>query len=138
MNTSDIRARILAVLVGVALLVLGATLPGRWFGDALLWFFLFDFTVYGVAGLVLGFVWPNSGWRLGLYLFAVWPAVLLFGLFLAWEQPANVRATLMNLLGYLLILVGACAGAGLGALIARRSSNKTSAERRTAFRSTKI
>lgn len=127
MNTSDIRAGILAVLVGVALLVLGATVPDRWFGDALVWLFLFDFTLYSVAGLVLGFVWPNSSWRLGFYLFAVWPPVLLVGAFLAWEQPATVRPTLMNLLGYLLILVGACVGAGLGALIARRASHKTSA-----------
>jgi len=125
MNTSDIRARVLAVLVGLALLILGATVPDRWFGDALLWLFLFDFTVYGVAGFVLGFVWPNSGWRLGFYLSAVWPPILLIGAFLAWEQPSTVRATLMNLLGYLLILVGACVGAGFGTLIARRASNKT-------------
>lgn len=127
MNTSDIRARILAVLVGVALLVFGATVPDRWFGDALLWLFLFDITLYSIAGLVLGFVWPDSGWRLGLYLSAVWPPVLLVGAFLAWEQPATVKPTLINLLGYLLILVGACVGAEIGTLIARRARNKTSA-----------
>lgn len=127
MNTSDIRARILAVLVGIVLFVLGATVPDRWFGGALLWLFLFDLTVYAVAGLVLGFVWPNSGWRLGFYLSAVWPPVLLAGAFLGWEQSATVRATLMNLLGYLLILVGACVGTGLGAFIGRRASNTTSA-----------
>ncbi len=93
----------------------------------MLWLFLFDFTLYSVAGLVIGFVWPNNSWRLGFYLSAVWPPVLLVGAFLAWEQPATVRATLMNLLGYLLIIVGACVGAGLGTLIARRASNKTSA-----------
>ena len=126
MNTSDIRARIFAVVVGVGLLLLGAVVPPRWFGDSSLWLFSFDVSIYGVAGLVLGFIWPNSGWRLGFYLVAIWPPMLLFATFLAWEQPLTVRAILMSLLGYLLILVGACVGAWLGAFIARRASTKTS------------
>ena len=127
MNTSDIRARIVAVLVGVGLFLFVAFVPSLWFGDSSLLLFMFDIATYGVAGIVFGFIWPSSRWRLGLYLFAVWPPVLAFATFLAWEQPVTVRATLLNLLGYLLVLVGACVGGGLGALIARRASHKTSA-----------
>src|SRR5882724_1810510 len=125
MNTSEIRSRIVAVLVGIALLVLVAILSGRWVGNALSFLFLFDLGVYGVAGFVLGFVWPKSGWRLGLYLSAGWLPMLLTGLFLTWEQPVTGRATLTSLLGYLPILIGACVGSGLGSLI-QRASNKPS------------
>lgn len=126
MNTSDIRARICAVIVGIALLVFGATVPSRWFGDNLLLLFASDIASYGIAGLVLGLIWPNGGWRLGLYLSAVWAPVLLFGAFLAWEQPTTDRATLMNLMGYLLIGLVACGGAALGALIAPRQRDRPS------------
>jgi hypothetical protein len=121
MNRSDIRARIAAVLVGVALLVFGASVPGLWFGDNVLLLFLSDITIYSIAGWILGFVWPNGGWHLGLYLAAVWPPVLLFGAFLAWEQPTIKRATWINIVGYLLIVFGACTGSALGALIARKA-----------------
>lgn len=119
MNIHNIRARTVAVVVGVGLLGLVAGLPGRWFGDNLLFLFLFHFTVYGIAGLVLGFIWPASGWRLGLYLSAVWVPVLALGAFLSWEQSTTTWATLLDLLGYFLMVVGACAGAAGGAMIAR-------------------
>jgi hypothetical protein len=126
MNTSEIRSRTVAVLVGIALLVLVAILSGRWIGNALTYLFLFDLGVYGVAGFVLGFVWPKSGWRLGLYLSACWLPMLLAGLFLAWEQPVTGRMTLTSLLGYLPILIGACVGSGLGSRV-RRATSKPSA-----------
>ncbi len=126
MTTSDIRARILAVLVGVALFLFVAFVPPLWFEDSELLLFLFYIATYSLAGFVMGFIWPNNGWRLGLYLFAIWPPMLLFAAFLSGEQPWHVKAELMSLLGYLLILVGACVGAWLGAYIARRASTKTS------------
>ena len=127
MNTSDIRARICAVLVGIALLFFEAAVPSQWFGNNLLLLFVADITIYSIAGLVLGFIWPNSGWRLGFYLAAVWPLMLLFGVFLAWEQRVTERATWLNLLGYLLVFMGACAGAGLGALLAPKHGDGASA-----------
>jgi len=129
MNTSDIRARILAVAVGVGLLFFEAFVPSLWFGNSSLLLFLFDIAVYSVAGVVLGIVWPNSGWRLGFYLFAAWPPLLVSSVLLSGGKgiPIDWRGELLNLLGYFLILVGACVGAWLGTFIARRASNKTSA-----------
>ena len=73
MTTSDIRARILAVLVGVALFLFVAFVPPLWFEDSELLLFLSYISTYSIAGFVMGFIWPNSGWRLGLYLFAILP-----------------------------------------------------------------
>jgi hypothetical protein len=77
-------------------------------------------TAYGASGVALGFFWPNIGWRLGLYLFAIWPPVLLFSVFLAGEVPWNLRAELRSLVGYFLILIAACLGGLVGSLIGRR------------------
>ena len=98
-NTGAIRARIVAVLLGMSLLLLGATVPSRLFGGSLLSLFLFDIVTYTVTAVVLGFLWPSSGWRLGLYLVAVWPPLFLIGLFLSWEEPAKLSMSLTNLLG---------------------------------------
>ena len=119
MNIHEIRARTLAVMVGVALFLVVATLPSRWFGDNLLFLSLFDIAIYGIAGLVLGFIWPTSGWRLGLYVAAIWLPMLIIGGFLSWEQPTSARSTLLDLLRYLLIVVVACAGAAVGAMISQ-------------------
>jgi len=106
----------------MALLLLGATVPSRLFGGSLLSLFLFDIVTYTVTAVVLGFLWPSNGWRLGLYLVAVWPPLFLIGLFLSWEQPAKLDVSLMNLLGYLSVVVGACVGAGFGALLSHKSN----------------
>jgi hypothetical protein len=134
-NTSDIRARIIAVIMGVALLFFVAFVPTLWSESSSLILFFFDIVTYGVAGIVFGFIWPSSSWRLGLYLFAVWPPLLLFPVLLSGGKgiPFHWRAELLNLLRYFLILVGACVGAWLGAFIARRASNKTSTVGKTLF-----
>jgi len=83
-------------------------------------------TAYGISGVGLGFFWPNIGWRLGLYLFAIWPPVLLFSVFLAGEVPWNIRAELRSLFGYCLILIAACIGGWVGSVIGRQVKNNTS------------
>ena len=126
MNTSDIRARIVAVIVGVLLLFFVAFVSDLWPKTSSLILFTVCTAIYGVVGIVVGSVWPSSGWRLGLYLFAVWPPVLAFGTFLAWEHPINdVKGTLMDLLGYLLFLIGGCVGAAFGSVLARRFATST-------------
>ena len=113
--------------MGVVLLFFVAFVPTFWSETSSVILFSLDIATYGVAGIVFGFIWPSSSWRLGLYLFAVWPPLLLFPVLLSGGKgiPFHWRAELLNLLGYFLILVGACVGAWLGAFIARRSSNKT-------------
>jgi hypothetical protein len=77
---------------------------------------------HGIIGLIFGFKWPEGGWRLGLYLSASWPPILLFALFLGGENITWVFRELLELLKIFLMFVAACLGAGLGAFTRRRSS----------------
>lgn len=116
--------QILAILVGLTLFFVLATVPASIFGDHSPYLLTIDIVAYGIAGIVLGFFWPKLGWRLGLYLFAVWPPMLLFMLFLGGENltngPVNWKGILSDLIGYLMIGVAACVGAALGSAIKRR------------------
>ena len=122
--------KMLAVFVGVALFFFVGTVPASVLGDYSRLLVPIDIAAYGVAGIVFGFVWPKVGWRLGLYLFAVWPPMLLFMLFLGGEalmaRPVNSKGILRDLLGYLLIGVAACLGAALGAFIRRQRATSLS------------
>ena len=121
MKATDIRARILAVIVGIALLLFVAFVSDLWSKTSSLILFTFFVATYSVAGMVLGFIWPNSGWRLGLYLFSIWPLFLLASVLFS-DPPAvvNWRGQLLALFGYVLILPGAALGAWVGSIIRRR------------------
>jgi hypothetical protein len=123
MTTKELRARTLAVFVGVVLFFILPITIGNWLGDDTSLMLPIIIAAYIVCGVVLGIVWHNDGWRLGIYLFAIWPPALLFAIFLAGEMPwtfSSVWHDLRDLLGYMLILVGACLGAGVGSIIRRR------------------
>ncbi|MGI8835527.1 MAG: hypothetical protein ACR2H4_02675 [Pyrinomonadaceae bacterium] len=84
----------------------------------------------GIIGLFFGFRWPEGGWRLGFYLFASWPPILMFALFLGGEYITreSMSQDLMELLNMFLMFVAACFGAGSGAFIRRRRSTHVSAQ----------
>jgi uncharacterized membrane protein YfcA len=108
------------VLAGVALFF---TLPfaiSALFGDNTRWYLTLLVAPYAIAGVVLGIVWPQMSWQIGIWLFAVWPPALSFDFFLTAEVPSDRKKDLQNLAGYLLILVAACVGGWLGSLTARR------------------
>jgi hypothetical protein len=122
MTTKELRARTLAVFVGVVLFFILPITIGNWLGDVTPLLLPIIIAAYAACGVVLGIVWHNDGWRLGIYLFAIWPPALLFAIFLSGELPwtrSTVWRDLKDLLGYMLILVGACLGAWLGAMIRR-------------------
>ena len=123
MDISGIRARLFSLFTGCALLLVKAALPETWFENRLLVLFTVDICAYGIVGMVFGWVWPRSGWRLGVYIFSPVAFALAIGLFLAGDQPAKVPLMLMNLLGYFLTLVAACVGARIGSSIGRRRSS---------------
>ncbi len=128
MKPTDIRARIFAVVTGVALFLLLAFATESQPGRSLLMLFAFYIGTYSLAGIAIGFIWPNSGWRLGLYLFAVWPPVILLN-FLFSDPPPVIhwKEELVGLFAYLLILPGATFGAWVGSIIRRRhTSNRES------------
>jgi hypothetical protein len=74
---------------------------------------------YWLIGVALGLAWPRVGWRLGLYLFASWPPILLFALFLGGEN-SRLKATLEGLLEQTTMVIAGCLGVAIGALTKRR------------------
>jgi hypothetical protein len=121
MRVPNIRARVLAVIAGIALFFFVAFVSELWSKTSSLILFTFFVATYGLVGFVFGFVWPSSGWRLGLYLFSIWPPVLALETVFAWGQPiTDVKGTLLDLVGYLLILIGSCVGGWIGAVIGQR------------------
>lgn len=76
--------------------------------------------IYGVNGAVLGFIYSSAGWRLGLWLVACWFLILLLSLLFAVDNVVwNTKRELQGLIGHLLVLVAACLGAEVGAIIRR-------------------
>lgn len=116
--------KVLALFVGIALFFVIPITIGSLLGDYTPLYLPLLVAAYGVSGVVLGFLWPEVGWRLGLWLFAVWPPMLLFALFLGGEAlmegPVDMNGMLRDLLGYLMAMVAACLGAELGGIIRRR------------------
>lgn len=72
---------------------------------------------YGIVGSVLGYRWPEGGWRLGLWLFAFWLLLIPLSFIFSDPIPLNFWRELQNLIWHALIGIAACFGAGLGALL---------------------
>jgi hypothetical protein len=89
---------------------------------ASIWIFLPTLmSCYFAAGLTLGLFWPQLSWRVGLWLFLVWPPMLLFALFLAADAgPWNWKGELISLGEYALMMIAACIGGWLGSTISKR------------------
>lgn len=117
---SNHRAKAVAVLLGIALFFTLPLVVGFILGDDTPLFLPLLITSYGVSGLILGFTWPDMSWRLGLWLYLIWPAMLLFMFFLSAEQPSDWKRESRDLFGFFLILIAACLGARLGAFIRQR------------------
>lgn len=127
MNTSGIRARIVAVLLGIILFFALPFVSDSLLGENTWRYLVLAIASYGVSGVVLGFIWPNISWRLGLWLFAIWPPMLLLMFFFSDPPPVvHWKQEILGFLGVLLILPGASTGAWLGSLIGRRVRNQRS------------
>ncbi|HBB88294.1 MAG TPA: hypothetical protein DC047_11820 [Blastocatellia bacterium] len=112
--------RVTALLAGVAL--------------ALAVIFLFEFlfgrdsqlmipvliSTYGIVGAILGFRFPDKGWRLGIWLVAFW-LVLFVGnaFFVGAAVPWQLSRENKSLLEHAMIIVSAFAGVWLGSLVKR-------------------
>lgn len=127
-TSGGLRARLVSFITGVAMAFLFMPVYEYILGTRTPYLVLVDIAIYGLAGLIFGYLWPEAGWRLGVYLFAIWPPLLLFSLFLGGEAlmegPVDWRGMFRDHAGYLLMGVAACGGAWLGALIVRRFRNK--------------
>jgi len=110
-------SKLVVVVVGIGV---GFSIPiiaGFFFGETLIPFYCVVIA-QGISGIILSFVWPQMSWRVGLWLFAIWPLILLFAILLA-GLPRQ-KQDLFEALTYVWILVAGCIGGWLGAFIARR------------------
>ena len=85
----DLKPSIIALLVGV---VLFFTLPfaiSALFGDNTRWYLTLLIVPYAIAGVVLGIVWPQMSWQIGIWLFAIWPPALSFAVLLSADVPTD-------------------------------------------------
>ena len=123
-RVNSIRRKALAVFVGTALFFILPITIGSLLGDNTPLYLPLLVAPYGMSGAFLGFLWPDVGWRLGLWLSAIWPPMLLFMLFLGGDalmkEHVDLKGTVRDLLGYLMIMIAACLGAEVGAIIRRR------------------
>lgn len=115
-----------AFLVGAALFVVLVPFNNPHVSEGLLVFV--DAGAFGVAGAAAGFVWPRRGWRLGPPLVAFWFLMALCGILLAldavnWEAGGDLRGLLLHAM----IVVAACLGAEVGAIVGRRQGRRTAA-----------
>ncbi|HEY9283012.1 MAG TPA: hypothetical protein VIP46_06125 [Pyrinomonadaceae bacterium] len=117
------RARAVAILVSLAMpfaafLPLDYMLGGE---SSVLW--PATWAAYAAVAAILGFIWPEPGWRLGAWLFAAWPLLLVLAALFSdgpLVGPAGWKGLLQDLAAYSLMLVAACLGAEIGAIIKRR------------------
>ena len=116
-----VRPRIYAVLVGVALALTVPFIVGAAIGYESRWYLVVVAIPYGVAGMIVGFLWRDLGWRAGIWLFAVWPPALLLGYILVLEVPSDWRKDLLSFMEYWLILIAACLGGWIGSKIAENT-----------------
>lgn len=127
MKTTDIRARIVAVVAGVALLLSIAFGTESRPGMSQLILSTIYIVSYTVLGILLGFLWPYSGWRLGLYLCSILPLFLLASVLFSDSPPViHWKEELLGLLEFVLIFPGAVLGAWVGSKIRRHISGDTS------------
>ncbi len=117
-----LRPRLCAVLVGIALALTVPFIVGAAIGYESRWYLVIVAIPYGVAGIILGLVWRDVGWRIGIWLFLVWPPALLLGYILVLEVPSDWRKDLLNFMEYWLILIAACLGGWIGSKLRETSS----------------
>ena len=79
--------------------------------------------VYAVASGLVSYIWPQLGWRTGLWFFVFFPTAALASFFFGQGFPGwNALAT--GVLYYSWGFFAACFGGWLGSRLRRRSSNQ--------------
>ncbi len=74
---------------------------------------------YGISGTILGYLSVNGDWRLGLWLVAFGFLILPFHILFAGPVSRDLERESKGLLGHAMIVVAACLGAEIGAVIKR-------------------
>jgi ABC-type enterochelin transport system permease subunit len=118
MQHRDVIARVVAFACGILGFFIAGLVIASLQTNSLAVPIAVDIATYTVLGALLGFIWPASGWRLGLYLFAIWLPIIIINFFFS-DRPAQIhwRQELFVGLGFLMILPGACIGAFAGSTL---------------------
>lgn len=115
-----------AYLVGAGLVFVLAPFTGPDVSEGLA--VLIDTAAFGVAGVAAGYLWPGKGWRLGLPLVAFWFLMFLGSVLLALDAVTwDAGRELGGLVVHAMIVVAACLGAEVGAIVGRRQGRRAAA-----------
>ncbi|MGI8837401.1 MAG: hypothetical protein ACR2H4_12310 [Pyrinomonadaceae bacterium] len=114
------RATAVAITLGLVLVLVTPTLFGLVPGPYSRLYMPLMIGTYGISGIALGFVWPERGWRLGLWLGLFWVVLLLIALPFSDPVPWNLRLVIKDLIDYSLIVIAGPLGGAVGAIISRR------------------
>ncbi len=121
--------RIIAVFLSFGLFSIVTIVGGFFLGSYSLYPFLFLALSHAIAAGVLGYIWPHIGWRIGLWMFLVWPLFLLVGFLLTADYLTSGHANWKDIFVVLLfcfsILPVGCIGGWLGAAIKGRLGGGT-------------
>lgn len=123
-NASMARPVATGILTGILLALALVFIVGKFVRPESLLFVVIAILLYATSGLALAIIWPHHGWRMGLWLFVIWPPMLLFSVFLTADVPVNPRTELKDLLAYFVIFLGACIGGALGSGIRGATGDK--------------
>jgi hypothetical protein len=114
--------RIIAVSLGLGLFSTVIAV-GSLFSGSSLYPFLFLVLSHAITAGVLGYIWPHIGWRIGLWMFLVWPVILIVGFSLTADYIVSAQEKWKDILVALLFCFAmmpvGCSGGWIGALIAR-------------------
>jgi uncharacterized membrane protein YfcA len=120
-----IEARIISFGVGGGVLFIIEPMLALLVSEGAVYFCLLALS-YTFFAAVVAYIWPQLGWRTGLWFFVGFPFVVLAAFLFSDPPPRpNWRAELTGLLAYAGSgLVGACFGGWLGAMISTRRRRK--------------
>jgi hypothetical protein len=125
-----LRATAIAIILGLVLIVVTTLLFGWVPGPYSRLYLPLMIASYGISGAILGFLWPERGWRLGLWLAMFWVLLLLIAAVFSDPVPWNPRLVIKDLMEHGLIVIAGPVGAAIGAILKRHQRTHYPGEQR--------
>jgi hypothetical protein len=113
------EARIVSFGIGGGVGFIFGPLLALAFGDSWL-IYLFLAFAYVIAAAAVALIWPQLGWRTGLWFFAFFPPFVLFTFLFTLDVVPISWRDLTGILAYSPSFLGACLGGWIGSTLRRR------------------
>jgi hypothetical protein len=120
----DMRGKVFLIGIGLTVPIVSmlALLTGAKFWPSYVPVILISYVlVYAAGGVFVGFIWPQGGWRLGLWLVGFFFITMILSIpFSDRSRSVDLKGALTTIGSDLLIVLAACGGAETGSLLKRR------------------